>query len=109
MIRVAAAGDLHFGLDSAGTFRPHVEHVDERADVLLLAGDLTRIGQPEEAEVLAEELAGLPVPVVAVLGNHDHHSDEEDRIRKLLEEVGTIVLEGEALERSLFHSGVGSK
>jgi Icc-related predicted phosphoesterase len=95
MIRVAAAGDLHFGLDSAGTFRPQVEHLDERADVLLLAGDLTKIGRPEEAEVLAEELAGLPVPVIAVLGNHDHQSDQPDAVRKVLEAGGVRVLEGE--------------
>ena len=96
MIRVAAAGDLHFGLDSAGTFRPQVERIDERADVLLLAGDLTRIGQPEEAEVLAEEVAGLSVPVVAVLGNHDHQSDQPDAVRKVLESRGVRMLDGES-------------
>ena len=82
MIRVAAAGDLHFGPDSAGTLRPHVERIDERADVLLLAGDLTKVGLPEEAEVLAEELREAPVPVIAVLGNHDYHSDQPDAVRR---------------------------
>jgi Icc-related predicted phosphoesterase len=95
VIRVAAAGDLHFGLDSAGTFRPHLERVAERADVLLLAGDLTKVGLPEEAEVLAEELQGLPVAMIAVLGNHDHHSDQPDAVRRILEDAGVQVLEGE--------------
>ena len=96
MIRVAAVGDIHFGADSAGTLRPHLEHLPERADVLLLAGDLTRRGRPEEAEVLARELDGLAVPVVAVLGNHDYESDCEDQVAKVMESVGVRVLEGDA-------------
>ncbi|MFN2544656.1 MAG: metallophosphoesterase [Actinomycetota bacterium] len=95
MIRVAAAGDLHFGLDSAGTLRPQLEHLGEQADVLLLAGDLTKVGLPEEASVLAEELRDAPVPVIAVLGNHDHHSDRPDEVVGVLEGGGIRVLEGE--------------
>ena len=96
MIRIAAVGDLHAGPDSAGTIRPRFEGIADRADVLLLAGDLTRRGTSEEGRIVADELADLEVPVVAVLGNHDHHSDAEDRIRSLLEEAGVTVLEGEA-------------
>lgn len=96
MIRVAAVGDLHAGPDSAGTIRPRFEGIEERADVLLLAGDLTRRGTTEEGRVLADELADLPVPVVAVLGNHDYHSDMEDRLRSQLEGSEVTVLEGEA-------------
>jgi Icc-related predicted phosphoesterase len=95
VIRLAAAGDLHFGLDSEGTFRPALDDMAERADALLLAGDLTRLGLPEEAEVLARELTGAPVPVAAVLGNHDYHSDRQGEVRKLLEDAGVQVLEGE--------------
>jgi Icc-related predicted phosphoesterase len=93
-VRVAAVGDVHLGVESAGKLRPHFEHVAERADVLLLAGDLTRVGDPEEAAVLAEELRDLPVPVVAVLGNHDHHCDAGDLVVKLLDDAGVAVLEG---------------
>ena len=96
MIRVAAVGDIHIGTDSAGTFRPHLEHLGERADLFLLAGDLTRRGMPDEAAVLADELADLPVPAVAVLGNHDHHCDDADHVVKLLDDAGVHVLEGEA-------------
>ncbi len=96
MIRVAAVGDIHLGTDSAGTLAPHLAHVGERADVLLVAGDLTRHGTHGEAAVLADELRDVPVPVVCVLGNHDYHSDAEDVIRKLLEEAGITVLEGES-------------
>ena len=96
MIRVAAVGDIHFGADSAGTLRRHLEHLPERADLLLLAGDLTRRGRPDEAEVLAGELDGLPVPAVAVLGNHDYESDCEAEVATILEDAGVRVLEGDA-------------
>ena len=96
MIRVAAFGDVHVGVDSRGTLRPHLAHVQENADVLLLAGDLTRLGTVDEAEVLAEELADVGVPVAAVLGNHDYHSDCEKDVAYALESVGIRVLEGDA-------------
>ena len=97
MIRIAGAGDLHFGIDSAGQFREHVRGLAEQAQALLLAGDLTKRGLPEEAEVLAEELAELPVPIVAVLGNHDFESNQEEQVRKVLEQAGVAVLEGDAI------------
>lgn len=95
MTRVAAVGDLHAGPDSVGTIRPRFEDLPDRADVLLLAGDLTRRGTEEEGRIVAAELVDLDVPVVAVLGNHDHHSGHEARIREHLEDAGVLVLEGE--------------
>lgn len=95
MIRIAAAGDLHFGRDSAGTLRPQLDGIEHHADVFLLAGDLTKWGDPEEAAVLARELAPLRIPTVTVLGNHDHQSDSQDEVRRALEGCGVIVLEGE--------------
>jgi Icc-related predicted phosphoesterase len=97
VIRIAATADLHAGLDSLGKIRPRYEDLGERADILLLAGDITRRGTEEEGKVLAEELRGLPVPAVAVLGNHDYHSGQQDQIRRLLEDAGVYVLEGEAV------------
>ncbi|WP_173426368.1 metallophosphoesterase family protein [Amycolatopsis orientalis] len=96
MIRVAAVGDVHLGEDNRGLLRPALDHVGEHADVLLLAGDLTRHGTVEEARVVADEFAGLDVPVVSVLGNHDYHSDQAEAISGLLEESGITVLEGSA-------------
>ena len=94
--RIAAVGDVHFGLDSAGTFRPHLEGLSGEADALLIAGDLTRHGLADEAAILADELDGLPFPVVAVLGNHDFHANEEKAITELMERAGVTVLEGSA-------------
>jgi Icc-related predicted phosphoesterase len=96
-VRVAAVGDLHVGTDSAGRLRPHFERVGDEADLLLLAGDLTRVGDPEEAAVLVGELRGATVPVVAVLGNHDYHCGRERAVAGLLEDAGVRVLEGEAV------------
>ena len=98
MIRIAAVGDVHGGSDSAGALREHLASVPDRADLLLLAGDLTKSGEPSEAEVLCAELQGLRVQVVAVLGNHDHHGDQPERIADMLREVGVAVLEGDAVE-----------
>ncbi|TMF59100.1 MAG: metallophosphoesterase [Chloroflexi bacterium] len=107
MIRIAAVGDLHYGVDTRNLLRPGFEHLAERADVLLLAGDLTRCGDPAEAQVLAEEIRDLPIPRVAVLGNHDYHADQEDLVRGILEEAGVRVLEGESIVLEIDHARLG--
>ncbi|MDA8296146.1 MAG: metallophosphoesterase [Actinomycetota bacterium] len=97
MIRIAAVGDIHLGTDCAGVVRERYAKIADEADVLLLAGDLTRLGTLEEAAVVAAELGNLAVPTVAVLGNHDHHGGVDKEIAWLLEEGGIILLEGEAM------------
>lgn len=97
MIRIAAVGDVHLGEDARGRLRPALEHLEPHADVLLLAGDLTRCGTVDEARVVAAEFADLNVPVVAVLGNHDYHSDMQGQIAALLADHGMIVLEGDSV------------
>ena len=95
MIRIAAVADIHFGADSSGMLRAQFEDLTHHADMLLVAGDLTKCGGPDEGAVVARELKDLPVPVVAVLGNHDYHSDEQATVRSHLEDAGVTVLEGE--------------
>ncbi len=94
MIRVAAVGDVHMDTDLLGRYRPALEELPDCADVLLLAGDLTRHGTEREARCVAQEFGGLGVPVVAVLGNHDHHSGEQAAVVAVLESGGIQVLEG---------------
>ena len=107
MTRIAAVGDLHAGPDSAGTIRPRFEGIAERADLLLLAGDLTRRGTVAEARILADELGDIGVPTIVVLGNHDHHSDQQDDVRATLEGAGITVLEGEATTVEIRGTTVG--
>ncbi len=95
MIRIAAVGDVHLGPDVAGRHRAGLAGIADVADVLLLAGDLTRHGTVDEAAIVAAEYRDLGVPVVAVLGNHDYHSDAQDEITGLLTDAGITVLEGD--------------
>ena len=96
-VRIAAAGDLHLGLDSEGLLSPELAGLEERADLLLIAGDFTRHGDPAEAQVFAGELVDVQVPMVAVLGNHDYHSDQQELVTKILEDAGVVVLEGDSI------------
>ncbi len=93
MIRVAAVGDVHLDADVVGRYRPALDQLPECADVLLLAGDLTRHGTASEARCVATEFGGLAVPVIAVLGNHDYHSDEVPEVTHILTDAGITVLE----------------
>jgi Icc-related predicted phosphoesterase len=94
-VRVAAVGDVHVGLDSDAVLAS--ESLSETADVLLVAGDLTRHGAPAEAEVFAAEVATVPVPVVIVLGNHDYEGDAADEVRAVMESAGATVLDGDSV------------
>src|SRR4051812_29262927 len=98
-LRVAAMGDLHVSKASQGTFQPLFNQISSTADVLLLCGDFTDYGLPEEARVLARELtAAMKIPVIAVLGNHDFEAGKPHEIRQILIDAGVAVLDGEATE-----------
>ena len=98
-MRVAAVADLHCSRTSAGTFRPLFEAARQNADVLLLCGDLTDFGLPEEAHLLVGELeAAQGLPLVAVLGNHDFEGGKDQELRKILSDAGVIVLDGDSCE-----------
>jgi len=97
-VRFAAVGDLHVRKESAGTLRDFFVQAAQAADAILLCGDLTDYGLPEEAKVLADELASVKVPIVAVLGNHDHESAQPERVVEILGNAGVRVLDGEACE-----------
>ncbi|HEX7073918.1 MAG TPA: metallophosphoesterase [Hyphomicrobiaceae bacterium] len=94
-LKVAALADLHV---KEGEVRPYRELFDEIcgvADVLVLAGDLTDFGRPEEAHILAEDIRACSLPVLAVLGNHDHDSNQTYEVRRILREAGVKLLEGQ--------------
>jgi Icc-related predicted phosphoesterase len=98
-LNLAAIGDLHITKKSVGIWQPIFAQANQRADVLLLAGDLTDYGLPEEAHILANELSRtVKVPMIAVLGNHDYESGRQDEVRAILSEAGVTVLDGDTTE-----------
>ncbi len=98
-LKVAAIGDIHVAKGSQGMFQPLFSQISASADVLLICGDFTDYGLPDEARILAKELtASLKIPVIAVLGNHDYESGHEAEIRDILADAGVAVLDGEATE-----------
>jgi Icc-related predicted phosphoesterase len=92
-IRIAAAGDVHFGASDRERARAAFAALEGRVDLVLLAGDLTTHGEPEQAAVLAEATAELDAPVLAVLGNHDWHANRAAEVAAVLSEAGVVLLE----------------
>jgi Icc-related predicted phosphoesterase len=107
MTRIAAVGDLHLSREAGPRLIPHFADIASRADALLVAGDLTSHGSVDEARAFAEVVAGIGIPVVTVLGNHDYHQDAEHEIRRLLEKAGICVLERESTVLELGGTRVG--
>jgi len=98
-VRVAAIGDIHVSKTSQGQFQPLFTQISASADVLVLCGDFTDYGLPEEARILARELTtAVKIPVIAVLGNHDYEGGKEQEITQILRDAGVRVLDGEATE-----------
>jgi Icc-related predicted phosphoesterase len=98
IVRVAALADLHCTKTSQGAFQALFARISDAADLLLLPGDLTDYGLPEEASVLAKELTALRIPAAAVLGNHDFESDKAAEVSQILTGAGLIVLDGDTCE-----------
>ena len=96
MIRIAAAGDIHASPATRDRVLKAFAEIEPEADVVLLAGDLTTRGEPEQAEVIAEACAALSIPVFAVLGNHDYHAGLADEVKAIVGGAGVHVLDREA-------------
>jgi Icc-related predicted phosphoesterase len=92
-IRIAAAGDIHASEPHRAALEDAFRDVRGEADLVLLAGDLTTHGHPDEARVLADVCRGVGIPVCAVLGNHDHHEGRADEVADALRDAGVTVLE----------------
>jgi Icc-related predicted phosphoesterase len=99
IVRIAAMSDIHVSKTSQGALTSAFAQVSERADVLVMCGDLTDYGLPEEARVLARDVAtALRVPCVTVLGNHDFEAGKAEEVRQVLTDAGVTVLDGDACE-----------
>jgi Icc-related predicted phosphoesterase len=97
-MRIAAVADLHRDRSDAVSFRDIFSAAEQAADVLLICGDLTDYGLPDEAKRLAAELVHIKIPIIAVLGNHDYEAGQTVEITKILTDVGVHLLDGQACE-----------
>jgi len=102
-MRIAATADLHFSAERSTPLQDQFNKVRDEADVLIIAGDLTNFGQPNEMEPLLNVLVRLRIPIIAVLGNHDYESGKEAELMRMMTAEGVKVLDGSAYERD----GVG--
>jgi Icc-related predicted phosphoesterase len=100
VVRIAAIGDLHYSRTAtAGSLQPLFAQITESADILVLCGDLTDYGLADEARGLIREITmAVKIPAVAVLGNHDYESGQQEEIRKVLADAGIIPLDGDTTE-----------
>jgi uncharacterized protein len=98
-MRIAATADLHFTPQSYDKIREPFARVRDEADILVIAGDLTNYGKPEEMHSLLNALVRLRIPIVAVLGNHDYESGQEQELIRLMTTEGIKVLDGSSYER----------
>jgi Icc-related predicted phosphoesterase len=97
-MRVAALADIHCDKTSRESVRTLFTQISQSADILLLCGDLIDYGLPEEATILAKEMASLKLPILVVLGNHEFESGRQDEVKKIFSEAGAVVLDGDARE-----------
>lgn len=107
MIKIAAVGDLHTHKNSKDFLKPGFRNINQTADVLILAGDLTSKGRIAEINVLVEELSEVKIPVIAVLGNHDYHNKNHIQIFKILLENNIHVLDGGCISIKVNNKTIG--
>jgi uncharacterized protein len=96
MIRIAAAGDIHASPATRDRILKAFEEIEPLSDVILLAGDLTTAGEPEQAQVVADACRRLSIPVFAVLGNHDWNAGKADEVAAIIADAGVHVLDRSA-------------
>ena len=106
LVRIAASGDIHADPPARERICNEFRALRD-VDLLLLAGDLTTTGDPEQAQVVADACAELPFPSIAVLGNHDWHSGRWNEITAVLTEAGVRVLQQEATTLEIRGISVG--
>src|SRR5690606_24732996 len=93
-VRIAALADLHYDGGRPGSLHELFAEVHRVADVLALCGDMTTHGRPDQMKAFVDELAGVEVPVIAVLGNHDYETGNEKEITFVLCVADVHVLAG---------------
>jgi len=102
-MRIAALADLHFSPQSYDRIREPMNRIRDEADLLIVAGDITNLGKPEEMESMLASFMRLRIPIMAVLGNHDYEGGKQAELAKMMIAEGVKLLDGSGYERD----GVG--
>ncbi len=97
-MRLAAVADIHLTEENRERDIRQFLPVNELADALVIAGDFTNHGMPDEMRACLSVLEHVHIPIVAVLGNHDHESGNQDELAGMLRVAGVHLLDGHCFE-----------
>jgi len=97
-MRLAAVADVHLKADDHEKNVRAFSIVNEMADAIVIAGDFTNHGTPEEMRGVLAVLEHIHIPIVAVLGNHDHECGHQDELAGMLRVAGVHLLDGQCFE-----------
>jgi uncharacterized protein len=94
-VRLAAIGDLHMDESAKGSLLELFTDINRQADILVICGDMTTHGRPEQLRLFLDELSPVEIPIVAVFGNHDVEGGCEEELTALLRDRGVHLLNGD--------------
>jgi hypothetical protein len=97
-MRLAAVADIHLKQEDHAENVRRFSAVNELADALVIAGDFTNHGLPEEMRACLAVLEAIHIPIIGVLGNHDHESGHQDELTGMLRLAGVHLLDGQCQE-----------
>jgi Icc-related predicted phosphoesterase len=97
-MRLAAVADIHLAAENHERDVRQFSPVNDLADVLVIAGDFTNHGMPEEMRAVLGLVEQIRIPIIAVLGNHDHESGHQDELAGMLRLAGVYLLDGQCHE-----------
>lgn len=97
-MKLAAVADIHLAPENRERDIHGFIAVNDLADALVIAGDFTNHGKPEEMRNCLAVLEHVHIPIIAVLGNHDHESGNQDELAGMLRVAGIHLLDGQCFE-----------
>ena len=97
-MKVAAVADIHLKAEDHEKNVRQFSMANDLANALVIAGDFTNHGLPEEMRTCLSVLEHVHIPIIAVLGNHDHESGHQDELAGMLRLAGVHLLDGQCHE-----------
>ena len=97
-MRLAAVADIHIRAENHERDVNQFSAVNDLADALVIAGDFTNHGMPDEMRGVLAVIEHIHIPIIAVLGNHDHESGHQDELAGMLRLAGVHLLDGHCYE-----------